>query len=133
MAAHLRHTEINPQLVLCSSALRTRQTLEGIAEGFGDPEPSVGIEDALYETTAGAMLDRVREIPAEVESVMVIGHNPATHDLAVLLVGSGDDVERMATKFPTAALATMAFDGSWSDVNPGVATLEAFVTPKELA
>ncbi len=131
LAAHLAERRISPELVLCSSAVRTRQTLDGIRPGFGDPGPRTEIEEGLYSTTAGAMLDRAREISAEVGSAMLIGHSPATHDLAVLLAGSGPDLERLARKFPTAALATLEFDGSWADLNPGVATLASFVTPKE--
>jgi phosphohistidine phosphatase len=133
MAGHLRAEGINPQLVLCSSALRTRQTLDGVGEGFGEHAPRVDIEDGLYETTAGAMLDRVREIAEDVASAMLIGHNPATHDLAVLLCASGPQLERMLRKFPTTALATLEIEGSWADLNPGGATLAAFVAPSDLA
>jgi phosphohistidine phosphatase len=132
MAQHLRSAGVAPELVLCSSARRTRQTLEGIEAGFPEPKPQVEIEDGLYNSTAGAMLDRVREISGETSAAMLIGHNPGTHDLAVLLAAGGTDLERMASKFPTAALATLTFDGEWADLNPGVATLESFVAPKDL-
>jgi phosphohistidine phosphatase len=133
VARHIRDCGIRPELVVCSSALRTRETLAGVAAGFGEPAPRIEIEDELYDTTAGSMLERVHAIPEDVSSAMLIAHNPSTHDLAVLLAGSGEQLERMAGKFPTAALATLAATGAWADLNPGVALLEAFVTPKELA
>ncbi len=65
---------------------------------------------------------------------MVIGHNPGLEDLALLLVGPADDAvsRRMAAKFPTGALATLTFAGSWADLAPGTAALESFVVPREL-
>ena len=64
----------------------------------------------------------------------MIGHNPGMHSLASMLTGAGDPElrGRLATTFPTGALATLAFHGSWADLGPGSATLEAFVVPREL-
>ena len=133
VAAHLRQDGISPDLVLCSSALRTRQTLEGVAAGFADPGPGIEIEDGLYNATAGEMLERIRAVPDAVDSVLVIGHNPATQSLAVLLAGAGPQLERLTRKYPTAGLATLTFAGAWTDLGPRAARLDAFVTPKELA
>jgi phosphohistidine phosphatase len=66
------------------------------------------------------------------ETVAVIGHNPGIHDLAIALAGSGAELHRMEVKFPTGALAVLAFDGRWPDVSPGGGLLEAFVTPRDL-
>jgi phosphohistidine phosphatase len=64
--------------------------------------------------------------------VMLIGHYPALQELALSLAGRGVDLRRVAEKFPTAGLATLAFRGSWEQLAPGAAELIAFVTPKEL-
>jgi phosphohistidine phosphatase len=63
---------------------------------------------------------------------MLIGHNPSLQELALALASAGDELERLAAKFPTAALATLAVATSWSRVAPADATLTAFVVPKEL-
>src|SRR5437763_8483276 len=111
---HVREEGIRPALVLCSTAVRARETLEGV--GLSD---EVAFERELYGASADELLARLRRVPDDVESVMLIGHNPGMHDLAVLLGGSGE-VER---KFPTGALATFELDGVWRSLAPGAARL----------
>jgi phosphohistidine phosphatase len=132
IAAHLRGEGIVPDLVLSSSALRTRQTLERIEAAFGD-DVQVAVEDELYAASADELLDRVRAVADESESLMLIGHNPGLEQLALTLAGSGDDLPALRRKYPTAALATLTFDGRWADLAPGGAELTGFVTPKQLS
>jgi phosphohistidine phosphatase len=131
MAEHLRSSVPKPDLVLCSSALRTRETLDRMSKAFGDAE--VVVDDELYGANDDVLLERLRGVTDRFETVAMIGHNPGIHDLAITLAGSGADLGRMRTKFPTGALAVLAFDGPWRELAPGAARLEAFVTPKDLA
>jgi phosphohistidine phosphatase len=127
VGAYLRQHDLGPALVLCSSAVRTRQTLE-LLELETDPE--VVVADDLYGATAGELLDRLRCLDDGFSSVLVIGHNPGLQDLAVALVG--DDPGIVA--FPTGALAELsAAIACWKDLDRGVATLDVLVTPKDLA
>jgi phosphohistidine phosphatase len=131
IAEHLRRERIAPSLVLCSSARRTRETLKRVGSALD--EADVSIEDGLYEASGDALLWRLREVPDDVKSVMLIGHQPAIQALALDLAGDGAQLARVRAKFPTAALATLLFAGGWSDLGPGVAELVAYVKPKELA
>ena len=131
MAEHLRSGAPPVDLVLCSSALRTTETLQHVARAFGNAETAV--EDGLYGASDEELLDRLRQVSDDVEGVALIGHNPGVQDLAVELAGSGDDLERMGTKFPTGALAVLEFDGPWAGLAEGGGRLVAFVTPKDLA
>jgi phosphohistidine phosphatase len=125
---HLRSEGIGPALVLCSSAVRARQTLERV-----DPGGKVSVEPELYGASGDELLERLRALPRDVESVMLVGHNPAIQDLAVTLAGgAGDDFEAVERKFPTGALATLTFEGDWSGLAPGRAELAGFVRPKQL-
>jgi phosphohistidine phosphatase len=130
LARHLRAEGIRPELVLCSSAVRARQTLEGLADALGDAE--VIVEDALYAADADQMLERLRRVPDRVGSVMLIAHNPGLQDLAIDLASSGQDLERLREKFPTGALATIRLTGSWRDLVPGTGTIESLVVPRDL-
>ena len=131
MAEHLRTNAIEPELVLCSSARRTRETLEGVA-----PSGQRVIESELYSASAADLVDRLRRVPDDVASVMLIGHNPAVQMLVLRLArreaGAADDRAAVERKFPTGALATLTFDCGWSELAPGSARLSAFLTPKEL-
>ena len=130
MADHLRSEVPHPDLVLCSPALRTRETLERMSNALGDAE--VVVDDELYGADGNELLERLRAVDDRFETVAVIGHNPGIHDLAITLAGSGAELDRMEAKFPTGALAVLAFDGRWRDVSPGGGLLEAFVTPRDL-
>jgi phosphohistidine phosphatase len=130
MAKYLRDEGIVPELVLCSPSKRTRETLERLGLGDGT---EVRIEDELYAASAGELLGALHEVPDAFESVMVIGHNPGMERLALELAAGGDELDRMREKFPTAALATLELDGSWSELAPGGAELVSFVKPKELS
>lgn len=95
--------------------------------------PEVAIEDRLYGASSGQLLERLREVPHDAESVLLVGHQPAIQELALALAGGGAELASVRTKFPTAALATLVFAGEWSDLAPGRAELTGFVKPKELA
>ena len=127
LAKHLEQEKIRPALVLCSSARRTRETLERIAPGLGKTQ--VEIEDGLYAASEGELLARLRRIPDSVDSVMVIAHNPGLQDLALSL--GGDSAAALAESFPTGALATLAVP-SWGELGDGSAELVAYVVPRAL-
>ena len=125
IGAHLRRQETAVSLVLCSSARRARQTLDLVAPGG-----RVETESELYGASAGQLLERLRRVPEEAGTVMMVGHNPAIQDLLVSLLREPGDLA--AQKFPTAALATLAFTGPWRLLEPGRAELTALVIPREL-
>jgi phosphohistidine phosphatase len=118
--------------VLCSSAVRTRETLDAILPVLGDPE--VLIEDALYGASADGLLSRLRAVPDSAESVLLIGHNPGIGDLALALARGGDEdaLRRLGEGVPTGALATLALAGGWSELRDGGAALVDYVVPREL-
>jgi phosphohistidine phosphatase len=92
------------------------------------------IEDDLYGAPAPLILARLRQVPDGTPSVLVVGHNPGLEDLVRGLGRDGDPglVARVRAKFPTGALATIAFDGPWRELGSGAAALEAFVVPGDL-
>jgi phosphohistidine phosphatase len=123
---------IRPELVLCSSSLRTRETLARILPGLG-PELTVRIESSIYSFEADELLDRLRAIPADVGSVMLVGHNPALQELATTLAADGDRLDELRKGFPTAALAELDLPiSSWAGLASGSGRLERFVVPREL-
>jgi phosphohistidine phosphatase len=131
MAHHLRREGVTPRLVLCSSSRRTRETLDRIASAWDD-EVETRVEPDLYAASEADLLARLREVPDEVASVLLIGHQPAVGELAVGLARNGREVRRARRKFPTAALATLEFEGTWHDLAPGSAEMVGFVRPKDL-
>lgn len=131
-AQQFRAARISPGLVLCSSAVRTRETLDLVMPGFA-ASPIIAVERGLYLAAPAAILARLRRVEPEIEAVMVIGHNPGLHELAIDLAKHGDEALRAAlrSKFPTGALAVYAVEHDWSALKPGAARLVDYRTPAE--
>jgi phosphohistidine phosphatase len=128
---HLREQGVEPELLLCSTARRARETLEGIEPALG--RGKVRVEPDLYGAGPADLLARLQAIPAAVRSVMVIGHNPGLAQLALLLARHGSRVHELEAKFPTGALATLAFRGpGWAALDRGTAELIEFIRPRDL-
>ncbi len=134
MGAYMKAQGLAPDLILCSSAVRARQTLDLVLPQLPG-KPEVRHEKGLYLAPPDALLARIRKIDPKMRQVMVVGHDPGMHMLAVELSGSGEParLEALARKFPTAALAVIRFKGRvWSNVGPAKGALELFVSPKML-
>jgi phosphohistidine phosphatase len=135
MGRYLMAEDLRPDLVICSGAVRTRATLALIMPELGAPPPDISYEDDLYLASASRLLGRVHKAD-RARNILLIGHNPGLHALALALVGDGKrrDLDALATKFPTAALAVFTFDvDKWSAVKAGTGALVRFVTPRQLA
>ncbi len=135
MGQYMRLADVQPDVILCSSAARARETLERVLPGLDEDVP-VRYEKALYHGAAAVLMDRLRRVPDKVNAVLMIGHNPAMHALAVGLAGAGDAeaMARLEAKFPTAGLVTLVLKRSrWRDLGPEACELHSFVVPRELA
>ncbi|MDX6496366.1 MAG: phosphohistidine phosphatase [Gaiellales bacterium] len=129
---HLGRLPAPPDLVLCSSAVRTRQTLDLIGSSLGGT--AVHVEEGLYGASAGELLERLRGLPEVARSALVIGHNPGIQDLTLDLAATGPLLDAVSVKFPTCALATLALgDRTWSSVSKGDGELVGFSIPKDLS
>lgn len=133
IAQHLQETAFGPELVLCSTAVRTRETLERIEPAL-PAGARVELEAELYGARAGELLEAARRVPEDIGEALLIGHNPAIQELALGLLppGSSPDRERIEQKLPTAALVTLEVEGEWASLAPGAAVLSGFVTPTDL-
>lgn len=134
MGRYMAENDREPEIVLCSTAKRARQTLELALPEFKSA-PEVRYSDAMYHAGPQQMFELVRKLPETCGRAMLVGHNPGMHALAFDLTGSGDEalIDRLGMKFPTAALAVIDFDGGWDAVLPGDGVLRLFTRPKDLA
>ncbi len=132
LADHLARSHVAPDLVLCSSALRARETLDLIAGALKPPK--VMVEREFYEAGPRRLLRSLRELPESAQCVLLVGHNPALHELALALADtpSARRLPARDEKFPTAALASFRLAGAWSVLVPRSATLLAYVTPADI-
>ena len=121
-----------PDLVLYSSARRTRETWKLASRAWDTPPPSLE-EPELYGADADELIGLVGELDQGVQTVVLIGHEPTMSTVATRLAGpesSAGDLERLREKFPTSGLAVLRFESDWSGVAPGAGVLERFEVPR---
>jgi phosphohistidine phosphatase len=131
VARHVAANGISPALVLCSPARRAVDTLDLVAPAFRGRAETL-VEEDLYGAGSGDLLRRLRRVPAGTPSVMVVGHNPALHELALTLARSVEDLHRLREKFPAGALATLAVSDPWRELGKTAAELVELVMPRDL-
>jgi len=131
VASHIARQRIGVDLVLCSSATRARQTLEGVLPALAGPL-DIRIGPEWYTASAGDLLADLRGRDEQTRSVLVVGHNPALEELAELLAGDGEPqaLEQLRRKFPTGAFATLTSGRAWRDLGRGAAYLESLFLPE---
>lgn len=135
ISSYIKKKKYTPDIVLCSTSARTRETLERVQDGFLSP-PACKMEKKLYLATPGEMLAHIHALQDEYTSVLLIGHNPGMHHLAALLASAKHTAlrEELEIKYPTGALAVITFDVlHWKHIKPDTGTLLDFVVPKDLA
>ena len=127
-----------PDLVLVSHAVRAHQTWEIAWEAMKErvPEPQVELMPELYGADVSQLLETIREASStDSLRLMIVGHNPGLHELALALAGSGDGAARkaLADNLPTSGLAVFDFEiDDWTDVAIRRGRLVVFVSPKLL-
>jgi phosphohistidine phosphatase len=125
LGQHFRNEEIVPDLVLCSPAIRTRETIEIIVK-TAKWRTEVRYDERIYEAGAMRLFEVVSQIENDRKIALLVGHNPGLEELLQLLTGN---IEQM----PTGALAELAIKTSkWSEALQKKAVLKSFVKPKEL-
>jgi phosphohistidine phosphatase len=130
MADYMQDAGFQPSIVLCSNALRARQTLELLQQAL-PKEATVKVEPRLYTAGSRELLTRIRRLSPSAPSVLVVGHNPAMQDLVVDLASESPELMAIRRKFPTAALAVLeAQIDEWKQLASGKASFVDYVTPK---
>jgi phosphohistidine phosphatase len=118
----LRAGGYQPDAVICSAARRTRQTWQYVSGALG-ARTNFSAEKRLYEADADDVIEIIGEMPADVATLLYIGHNPAAAGVVAILTGQ-------EPPFPTAAIAVIGVAGNWDELGPGVGELVASWTPE---
>lgn len=138
MGQYLREEGLLPEVVLCSSAARTRQTL-GVMLAVWGTEPIVREMNDLYLARWLTIINHVRQVREAATTLMVVGHNPGLEECArVLARPPGDAKSRKLQQllhddYPTAAVTILEFEiDAWSGVERGEGELQGFIRPRDL-
>jgi len=131
---YLRQHALVPDHTICSPARRTEQTWTAVAEHL-DGGGSVDFDSALYLAPPSTYLTLAQSQPLDVNTLLLIGHNPGIEQAALRLSGLGaeTDLVRLRTKVPTASLIEIQFDVErWGEIDWRGGRLMRFVTPADL-
>jgi phosphohistidine phosphatase len=135
IGAYLGNHSFRPDRVLVSPSTRTRETWRQIAAALRTaPEPV--FDERIYNAAAQSLFNVIAEMAGDAQSVLMLGHNPGLHELAVLLVATGDidTRERLRENFPTSGVAIIDFAlDDWAKLHARSGRLERFVSPKLIA
>jgi phosphohistidine phosphatase len=131
VGASLRDAGVIPDLVLCSSSVRTRQTWDLVHAVLGG-EPRLEVSDALYNAGVRSVLGALRAVPADVRTVLVVGHEPTVSRFAATLAGPASDaptLARVQLGMPTGSYSLFEIDVEWSRLEADGGRLTRLVTP----
>jgi len=122
-------------LALCSDATRARHTWEIVRSELvkAKLDAPTRLEPLLYGASPYDVLELIRELPTEVTTVVLIGHEPTMSGTSLWLAGDGSDpsaLAQVAERFSTSALAVLRCRGRWADLAPGSAVLETYARPR---
>ena len=138
MGLFLREDGLVPDLVLCSSAARTRQTLEVMIAGWGVAPPVRELEE-LYLARWLSVINLVRQVRDAALTLMIVGHNPGLEEVARILARPPGDAKTRKLQqllhedYPTAAVTVLGFEiDQWSAIERGEGDLETFIRPRDL-
>lgn len=132
IGAYMRQAGLIPDLTLCSTAVRTRETLSWVEAAIGT-QLTVDYQPGLYLASGGEIVDALCTVPDDIRTVLLVGHNPGMEQAALALSQPDDEGlrESIATKYPTGALTVIDFDvDNWRDIDTG--KLIDFKKPKTL-
>ena len=136
MRATMERLGLVPDLVLVSSARRTMQTAEALEPW--DETPLIDPLDSLYLAPAPQILQTLQGVPETVRSVLVVGHNPGLHELAMMLIGAhamtlgNPEMRRLAEGYPSGALVEFTVPSPWRALGEGGGRLVRFISPRDL-
>lgn len=129
VAKHLRMKFVNPELIITSSATRALETAKIMAEELHYPLDQININSTFYRAEKDDLLDMLLNLPDEIESVMIVGHNPAFTNL----VNSFLEPENQINNLPTSAVAAFHLKADhWDEIDEAKRHLEFLITPKDL-
>ena len=132
IGAYMASHALVPDRVITSPAARSQETWTLMAPLM---RPATATLEQIYDATPEDIAAAIVETPAEVERLLIVGHNPGLHEVAVALIASGniDASESLRENLPTSGLIVIDFAyDDWSKLHPQSGRLERFVTPKTL-
>ncbi|MCP3425344.1 histidine phosphatase family protein [Rothia sp. AR01] len=121
-----------PEMIVCSAALRTRQTCTWVCDALGEKAPTASLEERLYNAPPRELMRAIARVPESVRSLLLIAHYPAVQEVAMRLASRDSDYDAVmdaSSGFPPGGLAVLTTATPWAALDQADAVLRAFVAP----
>jgi len=126
MSNFLKDMNIKIDKVLCSNAIRAKETFDLTADGFNFEIDKATYSDKLYFGDTTTIIQDLKELDESLNNILIVGHNPTLHYLVEILTNES------INRFTTCNLATISHDGEWVSLNSQQCSLKSLIRPKEL-
>ena len=126
MSKFLKDMNIKIDKVLCSNAIRAKETFDLTADGFNFEIDKATYLDKLYFGDTTTIIQDLKELEESLNNILIVGHNPTLHYLVEILTNES------INRFTTCNLATISHDGEWVSLNSQQCSLKSLIRPKEL-
>ena len=126
MSNFLKDMNIKIDRVLCSNAIRAKETFDLTADGFNFEIDKATYLDKLYFGDTTTIIQDLKELDESLNNILIVGHNPTLHYLVEILTNES------INRFTTCNLATISHDGEWVSLNSQQCSLKSLIRPKEL-
>ena len=126
MSKFLKDMNIKIDKVLCSNAIRAKETFDLTADGFNFEIDKATYTDKLYFGDTTTIIQDLKELDESLNNILIVGHNPTLHYLVEILTNES------INRFTTCNLATISHDGEWVSLNSQQCSLKSLIRPKEL-
>ena len=132
MGSWMKKSHIQPEWIVCSSAKRAQQTLQGLRKHLDIPDTLINYEDRLYQADTYTLLDIMAQCPQDMDNIMLIGHNPTFEELLIYLCGSKLPLSPKGKLMATATLAQVNLPDDWQQLAPKCGKLQQITRPGEI-
>ena len=126
MSNFLKDMNIKIDKVLCSNAIRAKETFDLTADGFNFKIDKATYLDKLYFGDTTTIIQDLKELDESLNNILIVGHNPTLHYLVEILTNES------INRFTTCNLATISHNGEWVSLNSQQCSLKSLIRPKEL-
>lgn len=133
MGRWMKDKQIRPQWIVCSTARRAQQTLQGLRKHLVIPDTQINFQDRLYLADVATLLALLARCPRDSGPVMMIGHNPGLEELLLYLCGPDLPLSSKGKLMTTATLAQVSLPDDWQQLAPRCGKLQRIIRPGDIA
>ena len=132
LGIYMQQNNIIPEKIICSSATRTRQTLEYLQKSLNIE--NIEFTDSIYNASTGDIFKEIQNTNNNIQSLLIIGHNPAIHAIGQLIASNGDEeiIHKHTISYPPNTLTSIdCRTDVWDNIQPSINIMSGYIETKD--